>query len=278
MKPAIVGTAWFSLMAMSACSVFTPKQTLPPSPAPSIVASSTPTKSTQPKPPAGDVLLAAEDKATSAANLTQLAQTQDDWNLAVLQWQRAIALLKSIPVNTPQRAIAKKRLVEYERNLSLAKRRVKTTISTAPTVPASQEGIPLIAGPDSISSKADIQAAESEASKYLKALNSAQQTQFLEKKGFVSNLEDLKLGLPSETPNYVFRMESVSAESVLSVAIAKRGGLKSYSSAIYVMTQAQGKQIVPSIVCVTNQPTTFPPDMPELSNNQLKCPANSVPG
>ncbi|MBW4518987.1 MAG: type IV pilin-like G/H family protein [Scytolyngbya sp. HA4215-MV1] len=262
-------------MATSACSVLTPNSVSTPVQTPTIATSATPAKS--PPLPAEDLLRAAEDKAMSAANLTQLAQTQDDWNLAALQWQRAIALLKSIPAKSPQRSIAQKRLSNYERNLALTQRHVKSALTPTAASTISENGVPLMAGPDAISDKANIQTAEAEARNYLKTLNRAQQAFFLEKKEFASNLEDLKLGLPAETQNYTFRIESVSTESVLSVAIAKRGGIKSYSSAVYIIQDVPGNRLAPSsIVCASAQPSIFAPNMPELVEKQLKCPANAV--
>ena len=58
----------------------------------------TPNTSAQSKPIIPDSAVAqklqeAEDKASSARSLSQSAQTEDDWNLVVQQWKRALALL-----------------------------------------------------------------------------------------------------------------------------------------------------------------------------------------
>ena len=91
----------------------------------------------------------AEDKAVSAANLQQSAQTKEDWGLVLNQLQQAIALLKQIPSASPQRAIVQQRLATYQSNLAQVKQ-----LSVAPPAATSssnlrrRDGIPLIILPD----------------------------------------------------------------------------------------------------------------------------------
>lgn len=65
----------------------------------------------------------AEDKAVSAANLSQSAQSKDDWTLAISQWRKAIALLKPIAAQKP---LVRQKLSEYQRNLADAQARSTT--------------------------------------------------------------------------------------------------------------------------------------------------------
>jgi hypothetical protein len=82
------------------------------------------------KPPAGQASISklsaaelqekfqeAEDKAMSAANLQQSAQSKDDWNLVFERWKKAIALITPIASQSPQ---FKQRLAEYQHSLSVA--------------------------------------------------------------------------------------------------------------------------------------------------------------
>ena len=63
----------------------------------------------------------ALDKASSAFSISQSAQSSDDWNLVVSQWTDAIALMKALPVSSPYKPSARKKIAEYQRNLTYAK-------------------------------------------------------------------------------------------------------------------------------------------------------------
>lgn len=65
----------------------------------------------------------ADDKAVSATNLAQSAQSKEDWLLAVSQWQKAIALLNPI---ANQSSTVKQKLAQYRRNLADAQTRSTT--------------------------------------------------------------------------------------------------------------------------------------------------------
>lgn len=67
----------------------------------------------------------AEEKATSARNLSQSALTEDDWNLVASRWQQAIAAIQSIPPSSPYQAMAKTKRSEFAKELATAKQRVK---------------------------------------------------------------------------------------------------------------------------------------------------------
>lgn len=62
----------------------------------------------------------AVNDAMSAAKLTQSAQSQEDWNLVIHQWQQAIALMNAVPVSSPHYAVAQKKVGEYQKNLDYA--------------------------------------------------------------------------------------------------------------------------------------------------------------
>lgn len=62
----------------------------------------------------------AINKATSAAELTQTAQTKADWETVASQWTEAIELLKIVPLNHPEYDRAQQKILEYQRNLEYA--------------------------------------------------------------------------------------------------------------------------------------------------------------
>lgn len=97
------------------------------------------------------LLQQAEDKAVSAVNLSQSAQSKEDWNLVIDRWQRAIAVLKPLVVSGSQKAIVQQRLATYQNRLADAQQQAKANprqIVTGGGNPNSK-GIPLIAGPRS---------------------------------------------------------------------------------------------------------------------------------
>ena len=75
---------------------------------------------------AEDVLLEADEKAVSARTLSQTAQSGDDWDLIVRQWQRAIALAEQIPETDEQYNTAQQRLASYRNSLAAAQQQAST--------------------------------------------------------------------------------------------------------------------------------------------------------
>lgn len=63
----------------------------------------------------------ALDSAESALTISQSAQSSDDWKLVASRWQEAIALLAALPASSPKKAIAKQKILEFQRNLAFAK-------------------------------------------------------------------------------------------------------------------------------------------------------------
>ncbi|MDY7016285.1 MAG: hypothetical protein SVX43_22345, partial [Cyanobacteriota bacterium] len=68
-------------------------------------------------------LAAAVAKAQSAATLAQRARTPQDWDAVVLEWMQAIAAMQSVPVASPQRVFAQKKVIEYQQNLIAAQQK-----------------------------------------------------------------------------------------------------------------------------------------------------------
>lgn len=70
----------------------------------------------------------ALDKAYSAAILSQSAQSPDDWRVVVIQWNEAIALMKAVPANSPQKLLAQTRIAEYQQQITNAQQQVTRRI------------------------------------------------------------------------------------------------------------------------------------------------------
>lgn len=86
----------------------------------------------QPKSSQPNFFELALDKAYSAFNISQSAQSSYDWNLVMSQWQEAIALLKAVPATSPNKVIAQKKLIDYQRNLIYAQQQANRPIKENP--------------------------------------------------------------------------------------------------------------------------------------------------
>ncbi|MDY6781900.1 MAG: hypothetical protein SW833_05000 [Cyanobacteriota bacterium] len=62
----------------------------------------------------------AVNSATSAAQLTQTAQTPEEWQAVATEWQTAIGLMQAVPEGDPNYAVAQEKAVEYQTNLEYA--------------------------------------------------------------------------------------------------------------------------------------------------------------
>lgn len=94
-----------------------------PSPEPVAIATPTPIPESPAVPaaqPPVDPYPQALEQAANAANISQAAQSQDDWRLAVSRWRQAIQLMQQVPTTSPNHASAQSKLGEYRRNLAIA--------------------------------------------------------------------------------------------------------------------------------------------------------------
>ena len=68
------------------------------------------------------------NKAINAAELTQTAQTKNEWNNVATQWQQAIELMKAVPKDSPNYALAQDRITMYQRNLEYAQKNAENSL------------------------------------------------------------------------------------------------------------------------------------------------------
>jgi predicted aspartyl protease len=98
-----------------------------PSPAASVPAAVASPRAAAPAPkPAAqpDNYQRAIARASSAVNISQSAQSQDDWRLVASRWQQAIQLMSSVPGSSPNHTQAQTKLRDYRRNLTYAQQQV----------------------------------------------------------------------------------------------------------------------------------------------------------
>lgn len=145
-------------------------------------------------------------------------------------------------------------------------------VSDATTVPADAE----IVGFEEQKGMAQ----QSEARLFMSAMNRAQQAYQLENNKFAATIEELGLGIKPETEFYRYQIvpQGDATKSVLMTAQAKSEELKSYSAAVFVMTN-NAEEITIPVLCETEQPSTSSPPMPtapSTATGQGQCPAGSV--
>jgi clan AA aspartic protease (TIGR02281 family) len=74
----------------------------------------------------------ALDKADGAISISQSAQSSDDWQLVASQMREAIALMQTVPNGSPDRAIAKAKITEYQQYLIHAQQQADRIIPQDP--------------------------------------------------------------------------------------------------------------------------------------------------
>ena len=132
---AIAGT-----ILLYACTVTqqAPPPSPPPSPSPLTPAAPPPSPVTLASPET-DAFQEAENKAISAKNIAQIAQTKEDWTLVANRWQQAINLIKAVPKSHPKYALAQKQLAEYQTGLNNAQKQLKLPASTPSKIADNQD-------------------------------------------------------------------------------------------------------------------------------------------
>ncbi len=114
---------------------------------------------------------------------------------------------------------------------------------------------------------------------YMSALTQVQQARYREQGKFASKIEDVSIGLKTETDFYRYKFvpQKDDTKSVMITAEAKTAQLPSYTSAVFA-TQMNGKKTTVAQICATETPSTKPPAMPSApmaSSSEIKCPAGS---
>jgi xanthosine utilization system XapX-like protein len=66
----------------------------------------------------------AVNRAMSAAELTQTAGTQEEWQTVAQWWEEAIALMKAVPPSNPHHDLAQEKVEEYSHNLDYARQQM----------------------------------------------------------------------------------------------------------------------------------------------------------
>lgn len=224
----------------------------------------------------GDPFQKGLDKAASAVSLAESAQTTDDWNLVISQWQRAIGFLKAVPKSSPDAKAAQKLLPQYQRSLAQAQQRAKQQPGKVTAAKTSGDaGIPLIATESGSGDSSETP--DSEAVNNLNTLNQQQIEFFTKQKKFAGNLQELSSSVAASTNNFTYQtIAPQPTQQAMSTAIAKQDKTPSYIGAVVVVKDAQNAATPVAIVCATAKPSKTPPAMPKIVGQDLQCPAGAT--
>lgn len=72
--------------------------------------------------PPPDPYKLAINRATNAAIMAQSAKLKVEWEAVAIQWQDAVELMKIVPAFHPNYAVAKRKVIEYQKNANYASR------------------------------------------------------------------------------------------------------------------------------------------------------------
>lgn len=120
---------------------------------------------------------------------------------------------------------------------------------------------------------------EDEVKTYMAALTQVQQARYREQGKFASTIEEVSIGLKTETEFYRYKFipQKDDTKSVMITAEAKNAELPSYTGAVFA-TQVNGKNTPVAQICATEKPSTTPPTMPSppmTASSEIKCPVGS---
>jgi len=115
------------------------------------------------------------------------------------------------------------------------------------------------------------------AKQYVSSVNKGQQAKYAEDGAFSNSINDLGLGLKTQTTNYNYSTIATK-NAAFSYSVARSNNLTSYVGAVFLVPVAQAakkENTTLSILCAANSPgNTQPPD-PILQNGNPVCAAGS---
>lgn len=137
--------------------------------------------------------------------------------------------------------------------------------------------VPLIAAillPSFLSNQAN-EARESEGKQYVGSMNRAQQAYYLEGSRFTDDLDELGLGIASETTNYSYDIELINRYQVVSTATPKKSTLRGFTGSVFVVN-LEGSYTTVTILCEANRSSLEAPDPPTLIGGTPTCAPGSA--
>lgn len=115
---------------------------------------------------------------------------------------------------------------------------------------------------------------QSEAKAYTGTMNRAQQAFYIEHRRFTPNLDELGIGIASDTNNYRYDIHQIRQDRVWMTAIPRRNDLPSYVGIVGVVLQGSNEHTV-AVLCETDEPSMTPPLPSQSSAGVPECPAGT---
>ncbi|MEQ8383783.1 MAG: type IV pilin-like G/H family protein [Coleofasciculus sp. A1-SPW-01] len=106
---------------------------------------------------------------------------------------------------------------------------------------------------------------------YIGSMNRAQQAYFFEKGNFTDNIDELGLGIRTETENYT-NLINATLWSAINYSVSRRSELKSYVGGVFLgSVEKTGELTTFAILCKAKAPGTNRPSAPMVENGMLQC-------
>lgn len=111
------------------------------------------------------------------------------------------------------------------------------------------------------------------------SVSRGQQAYFLAKESFASSIEELGLGLKSQTSNYTYGMEvQPDGTSVIITATPVEEPLKYYTGAVFVVEDPfSSPNTTVAQICESYQPLELALPSLNIETQTIDCPPNSIP-
>ncbi|OCR00853.1 hypothetical protein BCD67_24320 [Oscillatoriales cyanobacterium USR001] len=110
-----------------------------------------------------------------------------------------------------------------------------------------------------------------EAKQYVGSMNRAQQVKFAENRVFANSVDELGLGMKTETSSVRYSVKTTN-KTAFHYGLSKDEKFKSYVGAVFLVTNNHTKETsTTAISCVTKSPTKTQPPNPILNNGNPTC-------
>lgn len=119
---------------------------------------------------------------------------------------------------------------------------------------------------------------EGQVEAYLAQMNKAQQTFYQTNGRFATTLEELErsAAIMSHSTVYTYRLVLRNNTQSVLTATPKQDGFSSYSGTV-LPTDASQPVTMATIICKTNQPSSYPPILAQATGQPILCPAEASP-
>lgn len=118
-------------------------------------------------------------------------------------------------------------------------------------------------------------ARESEAKTYIGSINRGQQAFRLENDSFAETIDEIGIGIPTESDHYQYEITTSDNDMVAATAKAKTGGIRSFIGAVFIVDDDEGYTTTKAIWCQSNRPSKLAPSLPSVEDGEPKCASGS---